>query len=156
MRRKASIFSSGLGAIALVLGMTLPAQAFTPTQAIRECSQTKVKPRRFTIVQPCWVDSGIYARKSTWRYWDRKLVTGRWAKAATEIFIDNCVPDCARGHFHHRPAHVWLTARGWCRKAHTYVYRAQYIRYVGPEKGTGPNIGRWPHGWHWLGCPRSP
>ncbi|MDP9226787.1 MAG: hypothetical protein M3P18_23680 [Actinomycetota bacterium] len=148
-----AVCSSLLAGSALVLSMTVPAQAFTPTYGIKECSRTKIEPRRFTILQSCWADAGIYARKSTWRYWDRKRVGGRWARADTKIFQDDCIPDCADGHFHHRAAHVWLTGRGWCKSVHRYVYRLQYIKYVGPDKGIGPNIARWPHGWHWLGCP---
>jgi hypothetical protein len=137
----------------LVVVMSVWAQAFTPTRAIKECSTTRIKPHRFTILQSCWADSGIYARHSVWRYWDRKKFGDRWAKAKTKIYIDNCDPNCAGGHFHHRAARVWLTGRDWCKTVHRYVYKVQHIVYTGPDKGIGPNVRRWPHGWHVLGCP---
>lgn len=133
-----AICSSILAGIALALSTTYPAQAFTPTYAIKECSHTGIKPRRFTIRQSCWADAGIYARKSTWRYWDRKKFGDRWARADTKIFQNDCNPSCAGGHFHHRAADVWLTGRAWCRSVHRYVYRVQNIKYVGPDKGVGP------------------
>jgi hypothetical protein len=145
-----------LAAIALVFSVMLPAQALTRdkrTYAIKACAQTRFKPRSFTIRQSCWADAGIYARKTTWRYWDRKKFGDRWAKADTKIFRDDCRPDCADGHFHHRAAHVWLTGRGWCKSVHRFVYRVQHIKYVGPDIGVGPPIRHWPHGWHILGCP---
>jgi hypothetical protein len=144
-----------VSAASLVLMFILPAEAFTPTYAIKECSTTRIKPKRFTIALSCYADQGIYARKSVWRYWDRKRFGDRWAKAITKIYRDNCVPSCAGGHFHHRPAKVWLTGRGWCKSVHRYVYKVQHIKYTGPEKGIGPDIGHWPHGWHILGCPPS-
>jgi hypothetical protein len=137
----------------LVFVMSLSAQAFTPTYAIKLCDRTRIKPRRFTIAHNCYADSGIYARHSVWRYWDRKKFGDRWAKARTTIFIDNCVPDCAGGHYHHRGARVWLTGRGWCKDAHRYVYKVQHIQYTGPDKGIGPDVHIWPQGWHVLGCP---
>jgi hypothetical protein len=149
---------SVLAAIPLILSL-VPAQALTAatrTYAIKECDQTRYKPRGFTILRSCWADSGIYAHKTTWRYWDRKKLGDRWAKAVTKIFQDNCTPDCADGHYHHRRALVWLTGRGWCKSVHQFVYRVQHIKYIGPDIGTGPAITHWPHGWHILGCPHLP
>lgn len=146
---------SALSAIALLL-VIAPAAAGTRrtrTYAIKACNQTRFKPRGFTIANNCWADSGIYAHKTTWRYWDRKKFGDRWAKAKTKIFEDNCHPDCAGGHYHHRAALVWLTGRGWCKRAHRFVYRVQHIKYTGPDIGKGPAIKHWPHGWHILGCP---
>jgi hypothetical protein len=147
-----------LGAL-LTLLVAVPAETLSPmhhpkgTFAIKECNKIKYKPYMFTVGYHCYADSGIYARHSHWLYWHRTMLGERWAKANTKVYIDNCVPDCAGGHYHHRRAMVWLTARGWCPKAHHYVYRLQLIRYTGPEVGIGPDIRRWPHGWHWLGCP---
>lgn len=148
-----AISGSLLAGIVLVPSMAMPAQAFTRTYAIKACSDTKFKPRRFTIAQSCWADSGIYARKSTWRYWDRKMLGDRWARADTKIFRNDCTPSCAGGDFHHRAAHVWLTGRGWCKSVNRYIYKVQHIKYVGPDKGAGPDVRHWPHGWHVLGCP---
>ena len=139
----------------LTLSSAISAQAFTPTYAIKRCSATRIKPRTFTILRNCYADSGIYARRSVWRYWDRKMLGDRWAKARTRIYINNCVPDCADGHFHHRAARVWLTGRRWCKSVHRHVYTVQHIKYRGPDFGIGPDIRRWPRGWHVLGCPPS-
>jgi hypothetical protein len=144
--------SAILLAICLVVAIVLPAQAFTRTRATKECSHTGIKPLRFSIAITCWADQGTYARHSTWRFWDRKKFGNRWARADTKIFQNDCDPSCAGGHVHHRAADVWLTARGWCKSVHRYVYRMQFIKYVGRDRGFGPDI-HWPKGWKWLGCP---
>lgn len=145
-----------VAAVSLVLTCSMAAEAFTPTYAIKVCTRTRIRPKRFTIARRCYADSGIYARKSVWRYWDRKRLGDRWAKAITKIYQDNCVPTCASGHYHHRRAKVWLTGRDLCRSVHGYVYKVQHIKYTGPEKGIGPDVARWPHGWHVLRCPPPP
>jgi hypothetical protein len=149
MKRAVAAVLSGIVIAGLLV---VPALAFTQSHAIKACNDSKFKPRRFTIVQSCWADSGIYARKSTWRYWDRKMLGDRWARADAKIYRNDCTPSCAGGHFHHRAAHVWLTGRAWCKSVHRHVYKVQHIRYVGPDKGVGPDI-RWPHGWRVLSCP---
>ena len=149
MKRATTVVLSG---IVFAVLLAVPGQAFTRTYAIKACSDTKFKPKGFSIAQSCWADSGIYAGKTTWRYWDRKMLGDRWAKADTKIYRNDCNPNCAEGHFHHRAARVWLTGRGWCKSVQRHVYKVQHIKYVGPDKGVGPDI-RWPRGWHVLGCP---
>ena len=111
--KRTRLISAIIGVIAVpVLGLSLmgasshavPAPPPQPrkTVVVNCLGKQQVKPS--TIVLAC-ADYNSLIQKITWTSWTRKLASG------TGTLVQNdCLPDCAAGHFHRYPVLVILWA----------------------------------------------
>lgn len=111
--KRTRLISAIIGVIAVpVLGLSLmgasshaapaPRPRPRPTVVVNCLGKQQVKPG--TIVLAC-ADYNSLIQKITWTSWTRELASG------TGTLVQNdCLPDCAAGHFHRYPVLVILWA----------------------------------------------
>jgi hypothetical protein len=125
-RRRRRVASALLAVAALVLGASLvaPAAAVTTTsthtKVVRNCLHASVTPRR--IIVACG-DGNFYLARLHWRHWG-----GFSARGAGVAWKNDCIPDCARGTFHHYRVRVTLT-RVWASKGFGWLFHRANLYY---------------------------
>jgi hypothetical protein len=88
--------------------------------AIARCDRPRFRPRSILIA--CG-DGNFGLTKLRWRGWNR-----RTARARGKAFANDCLPDCASGHFHRYA--VWVRAYRVRLLGGTYAYTRLRIAYV--------------------------
>jgi hypothetical protein len=102
------------------------------------CATTQYKPKK--LILGC--DGSNYLKSLTWTSWTRKRATGSGIDE-----VDDCMPDCASGHFHAYPASVTLSRPGRCPHLKHRVFRHIDLTY-GTEHPPGRPTDSGP-----LACP---
>ena len=112
---------------AVLAGSAVTSSAATPRTYVSKCDHTAIKPAQ--ILFACG-DGGFYADHLRWGFWGKYRAHGRG------IFHQNdCMPDCARGHFHARRGHITLRGRRWCSGVKQWVFRRALIHFRRPLLG---------------------
>ncbi|MDQ6745896.1 MAG: hypothetical protein M3Z27_07795 [Actinomycetota bacterium] len=131
-----------LGLCALLALLALPGAALAgaPSGQVRvtNCLHARYKPR--TLIIACG-DGGILLEQLRWSRWTRTRASGSGLEA-----VNDCSPDCARGHFHRTPATVTLSRPISCRGQRHRLFDLLSIRFRGVR---GPHATERDH----LGCP---
>jgi hypothetical protein len=107
--RAAIAIAAGAGAVALAAGLPAVASASSsgPTGAVVvSCDgQAQVQPHSFILA--C-ADDGIYLAGLRWASWSSGPGGAAVAFGRGTDHENDCIPDCARGHFHAYPALITL------------------------------------------------
>src|SRR5437588_2713424 len=78
------------------------------------CVRAHYKPRR--LILGC--DGSNYLKALTWSSWTTRRASGRGIDE-----INDCMPDCASGHFHAYPVAVKVSRPGRCARITHKVFR---------------------------------
>ncbi len=145
IRRVATLVAAGLVPLAAVAVSPSPAGAAPAVSAasksrvyVRDCLGTSYRVKPGTFVVACG-DGGVYVKSIRWSNWG-----ARRAHGSGTLGENNCIPNCARGHFHFEPTSITLTrlARRHGRRDYGYVtvlpkapnrYHFRNIRYSLPN-----------------------
>ena len=105
-RRLVPAAAAGICVAALGLGLNgaasaSPAGRFSVRTVVLNClGHPQVRPGRFTLA--C-ADANDYLTGLAWKSWGPRLASATGVQA-----VNDCVPYCAAGHFHHYPVDVVL------------------------------------------------
>jgi hypothetical protein len=97
--------------------------AVTRIYAPSSCYDQRVRPAR--IIVACG-DGNLQLRALTWRRWGAPV-----ARAFGAALANDCLPYCAKGHFHRMPVHVRLSGLRRCSNIGRYVYTLLQLRIGG-------------------------
>lgn len=81
-----------------------PSVAHQPTPLVRDCPTRKALAKPTNLLLAC-ADGNEYVSHITWKTWGTKRATGKGT-----LYLNDCNPDCASGHFHGYSASVLLNA----------------------------------------------
>jgi hypothetical protein len=102
-------------------------------EVLTDCRHRAIRPRG--ILFACG-DGNYLIKAVTWRSWGRSVARGRGV-----LWRNDCVPDCAKGHFHHKRAYIHLS------RVHGGLFNRVTLFYS--VKGN-------PHHVEWLELPLKP
>jgi hypothetical protein len=111
--------------------LAIPAVALAASGSGRvlapECSKAVYKP--YQLLLGC--DGSDYLTGLHWQAWTRRSATGTAINK-----VDDCTPDCARGHFHAYPVAVTLSRPKRCAKVKRHkVFGHIVLVYSGAHPG---------------------
>jgi hypothetical protein len=119
-----------LAIVVALLALPAIALAAIPPHAILAPNCTKAQYKPHQIMLAC-NDGTDYLTKLQWTRWNR-----RKAVATGINEVDNCKPDCARGHFHAYPVKVTLSRPHRCTKVKRHkVFGHIVLSYPGAHPG---------------------
>lgn len=96
---------------------------------VPECNKAVYKPRQLLLA--CG-DGTNYLAKLEWTRWGTRSATGTGVDE-----VDDCTPDCARGHFHGYPAAVTLSGPRRCAHVkHQRDFARIVLQYSAAHPGT--------------------
>jgi hypothetical protein len=104
-----------LAAVLAFLAVPAFALATIPRRAVLAPNCTKAQYKPHQILLAC-NDASDYLAQLHWERWNR-----RFAIATGINKVNDCKPDCARGHFHAYPVKVTLNRRHRCAKVRRHA-----------------------------------
>jgi hypothetical protein len=103
--------------------------AATHTMVPRDCTHEAFKPSKIVIA--CG-DGNLFMTGIRWSHWRRKSALG-----AGTAHINDCIPNCAMGHFRKGRAKIRLSSAHFCRGAGVTQFRRLRMTWVNePPAGT--------------------
>jgi hypothetical protein len=113
------LFAPAYGVSVPTLEGRTSAASAKQTQVVRDCLSYRVRPRN-RIVFSCGDGNGWFSGMR-WSHWRRYRAQGHGY-----MWLNDCNPDCADGHFHRYPVRVTLT-RARVERHHRVFHRANSV-----------------------------
>jgi hypothetical protein len=111
---------AALAVLASAGASSTAAAGSTHTKVVHDCNHPVVKPSRIIIA--CG-DGNFYLARLHWGLWN-----GYTARGHGRAWANDCIPDCADGHFHHYAVRVALT-RVWATKGYGWLFHRADLYY---------------------------
>ena len=139
--KKILIASIAAGALAVAVAVPASAGLAEPVGLVyapHDCTTPKIEPKR--IVLACG-DNNAYIGKAKWSEWG-----GEKAKGEAFLYLNDCDPNCAGGHFISYGAKVKLKdieSDATCAGQTVDLYTTAKIKFIGEVPPHAGNLKKW-------------
>ena len=138
--KKILIASIAAGALAVSIAVPATAGLVEPVGLVyapHDCTTPKIEPKRITLA--CG-DANAYLGKMKWSDWGTEK-----AKGEAFLYLNDCKPDCAGGHFVSYGAAVKLKdiETGTCAGQTVDLYTTAKIKFIGEVPPHARSLRKW-------------